>query len=149
MGTDGVKVAMVTQRKKDKRRKNRTPKYSGGKRRQMHKGSDNVYKEFKIAIMYDASNEHKHVFATNGNHEVLGRLLRRQAAKLNLTQLDEKAGLADGAGWITKQFQSRLPMLDVRILDFYLSVNTYGRLQTSVLDREWIRRGNLRAIFYI
>jgi len=119
VGADGVKVPMVTEKEKDKRRKNRRPKRSGGKRRRMHKGADNAYKEFKIATMYDESNEHKHVFATSGNHEVLGKLLRRQAAKLGLTQFDQKVGLADGADWITKQFRSRLPMLDVRILDFY------------------------------
>jgi hypothetical protein len=119
VGTDGVKVPMVTQKEKDKRRKNRGRKRPGGKRRRMRKGADNAYKEFKIAVMYDESNEHRHVFATSGNHEVLGRLLRRQAAKLKLPEFDEKAGLADGADWITKQFQTKLPMLDGRILDFY------------------------------
>jgi hypothetical protein len=119
VGTDGVKVPMVTQKEKDKRRKNRGRKRFGSKRRRMRKGADNAYKEFKIATMYDESNEHRHVFATSGNHEVLGRLLRRQAAKLKLQEFDEKAGLADGADWITKQFQTKLPMLDSRILDFY------------------------------
>jgi len=119
VGTDGVMVPMVTQKEKDKRRKNRRPKRSGGKRRRMHRGADNAYKEFKISVMYDESNEHKDVFATSGNHEVLGRLLRRQAARLNLTAFDEKAGLADGADWITKQFRIRLPMLDARMLDFF------------------------------
>jgi hypothetical protein len=119
VGTDGVMVPMVTEKEKDKRRKNRRPKRSGGKRRQMHRGADNSYKEFKIAVMYDESNEHKDVLATSGNHEVLGRLLRRQAARLNLTAFDEKGGLADGADWITKQFRIRLPMLDFRMLDFF------------------------------
>jgi len=119
VGTDGVMVPMVTQKEKDKRRKNRGKKRFGNKRRRMHKGADNAYKEIKIATMYDESNEHRHIFATSGNHEVLGRLLRRHAAKLKLTEFDEKAGLADGAEWITKQFQTKLPMLDIRILDFY------------------------------
>jgi len=72
VGTDGVKVPMVTQKEKDKRRKNRRKKRSGNKRRRMHRGADNAYKEFKIAVMYDESNENRHVFATSGNHEVLG-----------------------------------------------------------------------------
>ena len=119
VGTDGVKVPMVTQKEKDNRRKNRRRRRLGSKRRRMRKGADNTYKEFKIAVMYNESNEHRQVLATSGDHEVLGRLLRRQAAKLKLTEFDEKAGLADGADWITKQFQTKLPMLDGQILDFY------------------------------
>jgi len=131
VGTDGVKVPMVTQKEKDKRRKNRRKKRSGNKRRRMHRGADNAYKEFKIAVMYDESNENRHVFATSGNHEVLGRLLRRQAARLKLTEFDEKAGLADGADWITNQFQTKLPMLDDRILDFYhLSEHVWSTANT-------------------
>jgi hypothetical protein len=74
---------------------------------------------FDAGIMYNESNKQRHIFATIGNHEVLGRLLRRQAAKLKLTEFDEKAGLADGADWITKQFQTKLLMLDGQILDLY------------------------------
>lgn len=85
----------------------------------MHSGADNAYKEFKIAIMYDESNEHRQVIATSGNHEVLGRLLRREAARLRLGDADEKLSVTDGADWIDKQLASRLPMLDSHNLDFY------------------------------
>ena len=119
VGTDGVKVPMVTREEKNKRRKNRGKKRPCSKRRRMCKGADNTYKEFKIGTIYNESSEHRRVFATSGNHEVLGRLLRRLAGRLKITEIDEKTGLADGADWITKQFKIKLTMLDSRILDFY------------------------------
>jgi len=119
VGTDGVKVPMVRQLEKDKRRKNRRSRRGGGKRRRMHVGADNAYKEFKIAIIYDESNEHRQVIATSGNHEALGRLLRRQAGRLRIGDADEKLSVTDGADWIAKQLECKLPMLDSRILDFY------------------------------
>lgn len=119
MGTDGVKVPMVTKQEKDRRRKSRAPKRPGSKRRQMRPGADNSYKEFKIATIYDQSNERRQVVATGGNHEVLGKLLRRQAKCLKINEADETIAVADGAEWIRKQFESKVPMLDCQILDFY------------------------------
>ena len=88
MGTDGVKVPMVTKQEKDRRRKSRARKRPGAKRRQMRPGADNPYKEFKIATMYDQSNEHRQVVATSGNHEVLGKMLRREAKRLRINEAD-------------------------------------------------------------
>ena len=119
VGTDGVMVPMVTEVEKNKRRKARGPKRAGSKRRRIHKGADNAYKEFKIAAFYNESNEHRQVFATSGNHEVLGRLLRREAKRLKITDADQKVAVADGAEWIRKQLENKLPMLDSQILDFY------------------------------
>ena len=119
VGTDGVKVPMVTEAEKNKRRKARGPKRTGGRRRRMHKGADNPYKEFKIATFYNESNEHRQVIATSGNHEVIGKLLRREAKHLKITDADQKVAVADGAEWIRKQLKSKLPMLDSQILDFY------------------------------
>ncbi len=119
MGTDGVKVPMVTKQEKDRRRKSRARKRPGSKRRQMRPGANNAYKEFKIATMYDPSNEHRQVVATSGNHEVLGKMLRREAKRLRINEADERIAIADGAEWIRNQFQSKVPMLDCQILDFY------------------------------
>lgn len=119
VGIDGVKVPMVTQQEKDKRRKARGRKRPGSRRRRMGRGADNSYKEFKIATLYSHCNEHRHVVATGGNHEVLGKLLRRQSKLLKLDQADEKIAVADGAEWIHKQLEDKLPMLDCQILDFY------------------------------
>jgi len=97
VGIDGVMVPMVTEAEKSKRRKARGPKRAGGRRRRMHKGADNPYKEFKIATFYNESNEHRQVIATSGNHEVLGRQLRREAKRLKITDADQKIAVADGA----------------------------------------------------
>jgi len=118
-GVDGVMVPMITQDEKQKRRKKRGPKPKGSHRRRMCKGADNAYKEFKIATFYDESNEHRHVVATAGDHKVLGKLVRRQAGSLKLNEFDEKVAIADGAGWIHRQLQINVPMLDAFILDFY------------------------------
>ena len=118
-GVDGVKVPMITQEEKQKRRRKRGPKVKGSRRRRMHIGADNSYKEFKIAAFYDESNDHRHVVATAGDHKVLGRLVRRQACSLKLNEFDEKVAIADGAEWIHRQLQVNVPMLDAFILDFY------------------------------
>ena len=119
IGADGVKVPMVTTDEKIKRRKKRGPKRKGGRRRLMRSGADNPYKEFKIATFYDQSNEYRHVVATAGDHEVLGRLIRRQAVHLRLNQFDQKLAAADGADWIYRQLTGKIPTLDEFILDFY------------------------------
>ncbi len=121
VGADGVKVPMVTRQEKAKRRQRRRRRQSGstGAVRRMHRGADNAYKEFKIATLYEESNTHRLVVGTGGDHQVLGRLLRRQAATLGLNQFDQKLAVADGADWIDHQLQTRLPMLDERMLDFY------------------------------
>ena len=119
IGSDGVKVPMVTTDEKIKRRKKRGTKGKGSRRRLMRRGADNPYKEFKIATFYDQSNEYRHVVATAGDHEVLGRLVRRQAVRLGLNDFDQRLAVADGADWIYKQLTSKIPTLDEFILDFY------------------------------
>jgi hypothetical protein len=121
VGADGVKVPMVTQQEKAQRRQHRRRRRSGSRRsvRRMPRGADNAYKEFKIATLYEESNTHRLVVGTAGDHQVLGRLLRRQAITIGLGQFDQKLAIADGADWIDHQLQIRLPMLDERMLDFY------------------------------
>ncbi len=119
VGTDGVKVPTVTTAEKAKRRARRARKRSGTRRRRMHRGADNAYKEFKIAIFYDQSNEYRQVLATAGDHTVIGRLIRREAQRLGLNLFDQKLGLGDGADWILRQLGIRLPSLDQFMLDFY------------------------------
>lgn len=119
VGADGVKVPMVTRQEKAKRRQRRRRRGCAGAVRRMHRGADNAYKEFKIATLYEESNTHRLVVGTAGDHQVLGRLLRRQAAGIGLARFDQKLAVADGADWIDHQLQVRLPMLDERILDFY------------------------------
>jgi hypothetical protein len=119
IGVDGVKVPMVTTEEKVKRRKKRGPKRKGVRRRLMRSGADNPYKEFKIATFYNQSNEYRQVVATAGDHQVLGRLVRRQAVSLGLNRFDQRLAIADGADWIYNQLTGQIPTLDEFILDFY------------------------------
>lgn len=119
VGADGVKVPMVTASEKANRRARRGPKRPGSRRRQMHRGADNAYKEFKIATFYEESNEHRQVLATAGDHEQIGRMIRREAKRLGFNRFDQKLGLGDGADWILRQLGINLPTLDQFILDFY------------------------------
>ena len=124
-GVDGVMVPHVTQEQKAKRRQTEKAKrksrsrHSTAKRGRPKKGADGPYKEFKIVTFYDTDKRHKHVIGTRGNHQKLGKLMRREASKLKLGRAQHKYSVTDGASWILKQYNQQLPMLDDNILDYY------------------------------
>ncbi len=124
-GADGVMVPMVTEEQKRKRRETETHKRqrrgrkNGRRRGRPKSGSDGAYKEFKIVSFYDPDKSHKYAVGTSGNHDVLGRHMRREAAKLQIERARRKYSVTDGAEWIAKQYATRLPMLDENILDYY------------------------------
>ena len=124
-GTDGVMVPTVTQEQKDKRRateaanrlaQGRSSTAAVGRPKQ---GSDGPFKEFKLQAFYDPDKTHCHVVGTAGDHEVLGRLMRREAGRLHLAQAKIKYAVSDGAEWIANEYRRQLPMLDKHILDYY------------------------------
>lgn len=124
LGADGVKVPLVTDAEKGKRRAAVKAKRRrrGQKCRPLPKarrGADNRYKEFKIVTYYDQEQEHRHVAATRGDHRVAGRVMRRDAGRLRLDQADDKVALVDGAPWIVNQIASQSLPLDAVGLDFY------------------------------
>jgi hypothetical protein len=124
-GTDGVMVPMVTEAQKRKRRATESAKRAGQKRRSTAKagrpktGNDRDFKEFKVLSFYDPDKSHCHVVATAGNHEVLGRLMRRESARIRVGRAKIKYAVTDGADWIARQYRQQLPMLDEHILDYY------------------------------
>ena len=124
-GTDGVMVPMVTQEQKLKRRKTQAAKCKKEKRKSTakasrpRKGSDGPYKEFKVVAFYDKDKTHQYVVGTSGNHKIAGRIMRRVGQKLDISQAQTKYSVSDGAGWILKQYNIQLPMLDENILDIY------------------------------
>ena len=129
VGADGVKVPMVTAAEKQKRRANKRRRRKArrrpgapGRRRTVvrrHPGSDQGWKEFKIGVFYDASRDHQYAIGTAGNHDVLGRRMRREAAKVRIVEADQRVAVSDGADWIQHQLRTRLPMVQTRILDYY------------------------------
>jgi hypothetical protein len=124
-GVDGVMVPHVTQTQKDKRRHTEQVKRTSQSRKSTakqgrpKKGSDGPYKEFKIVSFYDSDKRHQHATGTRGNHEALGKLLRREAGRVRLDRAAYKYSVTDGASWILHQYRQQLPMLDDNILDYY------------------------------
>jgi len=124
-GTDGVMVPLVTEEQKRKRRQTEVAKRMRQGRRSTSRpgrpkrGSDGSYKEFKVLSFYDPDKKHSHVVGTAGNHKALGRLMRREAGRLELGEAKVKYAVTDGATWIAHQYRRQLPMLDEHILDYY------------------------------
>jgi hypothetical protein len=124
LGSDGVKVPLVTQAEKDARRARAKAK----RRRRGRKcrpsprarvGADQRYKEFKIVTSYDDLQDHRLVSVTRGDHEVAGRIMRRDGGRVGLDQADDKVAVVDGADWIKNQMaRQSLPLDDIG-LDFY------------------------------
>ena len=125
VGADGVMVPTVTDEQKRKRRATEAKRRKDKGRKQGRRagrpktGSDGPYKEFKIVTFYDPDKSHKYAVGTRGNHEALGRLMRRQALRLEIQRALRKYSLTDGAEWILRQCLIQLAMLDENILDYY------------------------------
>jgi hypothetical protein len=124
-GADGVLVPLVTEEQKRHRRATEAAKRAAQGRASRARvgrpksGSDGPYKEFKIVSFYDPDKSHCHVVGTAGDHQTLGRVMRREAKRLQLGQAKVKYAVTDGAEWIARQYRLQLPMLDEHILDYY------------------------------
>jgi len=124
-GADGVMVPMVTQEQKRKRRvsesakRQRQGRKSTARTGRPKSGSDGAYKEFKIVSFYDPDKTHMYAVGTSGNHEALGRLMRREACKIQIHKARHTYSVTDGAEWIVRQYAVQLPMLEENILDYY------------------------------
>lgn len=124
-GTDGVMVPLVTEEQKrrrreaEKRKRLKHGRKSTARRGRPRRGNDGAYKEFKVVAFYSKDKKHQYAVGTSGNHRKLGRLMRREAARIKLTRAEVKYSVADGANWILKQYNQQLPMLDENILDYY------------------------------
>jgi hypothetical protein len=141
IGCDGVMVPTITQQEKLKRRARTKEKRRtcGQKRRPLpplRKGADQAWKEFKVVYFYDEELRHQHVAATHLNHAVAGRLLRREADRLNFRQATERIANVDGASWIREQLQHHLPELDGLGLDFYHLGENVHRARRVVFGQE-------------
>jgi hypothetical protein len=124
LGSDGVKVPVVT----DAEKKARRQKVKEKRRRRGRKcrplprakaGADQKYKEFKIVAYYSEDQEHRHVTVTRGDHEVAGQRMRRDASRIRLDLADEKVAIVDGADWIRNQIRRQSLPVDAVGLDFY------------------------------
>lgn len=128
LGVDGVLVPTVTQGEKDKRRSAHAARRAQrgragiGNSRPLparRPGSDQRYKEMKLGYFYDQRGEHRHVFATSGDHACFGTLLKEHAGRLGFARAQERVSLTDGADWIKWEIYNNTPALTARLLDFY------------------------------
>jgi hypothetical protein len=128
LGSDGVMVPVVTEAEKLKRRakaleKRKTLTRRKGLRRKplpaVKHGADGPYKEFKIVTLYDQDQKHRYVRATRGDCHAAGKLMRRGAAELRVKAAKQRLVVADGAPWIWNQAQQNVPVMEVKVLDFY------------------------------
>lgn len=122
-GMDGVKVPVITEEEKQKRRRKiREKRRRRGRKcrplRRAKRGSDCTYKEFRVVAFYDQTNEHAHVAAIQGDHEVAGRLWAREARRVGLPEADERIANVDGAPWIRNELEFH-GLVDHIGLDFY------------------------------
>jgi len=127
-GVDGVMAPTVTQAEKDKRRQQQVT------RRQQRgqagvgnikplppprPGTDERFKEMKIAVFYDQDKSHRHVLATEKLSKDFAPLLASYARQIALERATQTICLFDGAVWIYQQVCLALLFLQVVLLDFY------------------------------
>jgi hypothetical protein len=141
LGSDGVKVPVVTQAEKDARRgKIKAKRRRKGKKcRKLPRpraGADQRYKEFKIVTYYDELQEHRLVSVTRGDHEVAGRMMRRDGGRVGLDKADDKLALVDGAEWIRNQMEKQSLPLDDIGLDFYHLADYAHKTRRAVYGEE-------------
>ncbi len=161
VGVDGVMVRIVTQEEKDQRRQEQAIRRQQrgrarvGNTRPLPKprpGSDERFKEMKIGLFYDQSKTRVHAFATAGDHEAFGILLRRHAHAIALEQALETLSLTDGGPWIRNQILKHLNKLNAipsrlrtRLLDFFhLSEHVWSTAKCCLGDgpeaRTWAEK---------
>jgi hypothetical protein len=122
---DGVLVPATTAAEKRKRRattlarRRKTPRARRGRLRRLAAvkgGSDQRYKQVYLTAFYDQDKRRRLVGVTRKDHRALGRLLRREAARVRLRGADERVGLVDGAACLRHHLEV-LP-LEAVVLDF-------------------------------
>ena len=140
-GCDGVMVPIITQAEKLKRRATvKEQRRKCGKKRRslppLRPGADQGWKEFKVLYFYDEELRHQHVAVTHQNHQAAGRLLRREANRLEFRQAGERIANVDGAPWIREQLELHLAELDGLGLDFYHLSENVHRARRKVFGEE-------------
>jgi len=154
VGADGVMVRIVTQEEKDKRRQEQVIRRQQRGRAGVgntsplpkpRPGSDDRFKEMKIGLFYDQSKTRVHAFATAGDHEAFGILLRRHADAIALEQALETLSLTDGGPWIRNQILKHLQKLNAMLLDFFhLSEHVWSTAKCCLGDgpeaRTWAEK---------
>lgn len=122
---DGVLVPTTTAAEKQKRRattlarRRKMPRARRGRLRRLAAtkgGSDQRYKQVYLTAFYDQDKRRRLVGVTRNDHRALGRLLKREAARVRLRGAAERVGLVDGAACLRRHLE--LLPLEAVVLDF-------------------------------
>jgi hypothetical protein len=147
---DGVMTPVTTAAEKQKRRatalkKRREKSRKRGRRRSrlpaVKAGSDQRYKQVYLTAFYDQDQEHRLVSVTRKDHRGLGKLLKRDAARLRIAAADERVGLVDGAVCLRNHMEG-LGLTAVGLDFYHFSEHVHqGRRETfgeeSAAGKEW------------
>jgi hypothetical protein len=126
-GCDGVKIPVITDAEKKQRRtkvlEKRKQKKSEGRSfkplERVTSGADGPYKEFRLVQFYSEDQSKRWISVSRGDHEIVGRLMKRDASRIRLQDADASIGLYDGAVWIDRQAEKQGLRLTARGLDFW------------------------------
>jgi hypothetical protein len=124
---DGVQTPTITESEKVKRRKKteeKRRKLRGLGRfprplRPRRRGTDQRWKEMKIVTFYNQGSSWRQVAATVGDHAAAGQRLKEEAAKIGVGSIRQIVAPVDGAPYIRKQMDQRLPERTRVVLDFF------------------------------
>jgi hypothetical protein len=128
VGVDGLKISTNTDAEKAKRRR-KTAAKRGGRARQgkpplpplppRRQGTNERWKEAKLAGVYDF--KHKHAFwrVTCGDHHQARVLAGQASRKVRFDQAQPRLAITDGATWIEHRLRECRLDLDAHILDFF------------------------------
>lgn len=131
LSSDGFMVPLITHAEKVSRREKVVKKRQakGGKHPplpRVKKGTDQRYKEFKAVMFYDQKMDHRLVSVTSGNCDQAGKLMRRDAGRIEFSTADSRVGNIDGGPWIIGQIHKHhLPMTATGLDFFHLGENVH------------------------
>jgi len=136
---DGVLAPVTTAAEKAKRRatvvrKRRENRPATGVKRGRlaapKPAADQRYKQFYLTAFYDQDHAHRLVGVTRLDHNGLGKLLAREAARVRLRGADERVGLIDGAPCLRARMEC-LPLTALGLDFYHLSTHVHqGRVAT-------------------
>jgi hypothetical protein len=113
-------TVLKKRREKPRKRGQRRPRLAGVK-----EGSDQRYKQMYLTAFYDQDQEHRLVSVTRGDHRGLGKLLRRDGARLRIRGADERVALVDGAVCLRNHMEA-LPLTAVGLDFYHLAEHVHG-----------------------
>jgi hypothetical protein len=127
LGVDGFMAPVLTDREKQARRKAVVSgrRKRGGEKPKLprlaarKKGADQRYKEFKLVQFHDESMGRRLISVTRKDCREAGRVMRRDAGRIDFHAADERVGNVDAAAWILNQITVRCVLLTALVLDFY------------------------------